>query len=248
VSAVKKFLVLAFYFAVVNGLVLLSIVWAVISVQRREFLTTAVVLGIALAFLGIEAALVITLMGKVTPRAELVAMETIIRPDRAVDAFIRWGTVAAVLAMAIYAVFAPLGKIDIPMSHGSREFFLIVAIGASLTGIANLWAIHKRGGASFLRLDPQGFEMGQGVSSVHGTWHDVTDITDQRPGKPTPLRGTLYMTLKDGRTRAQVVDSYTPGGDALRRLVRYYWINTDRRYELTDGRAIERLTELGTTS
>lgn len=244
----KNFLVLAFYLVVVNGVALLSIVWAIISLQRGEFVTTAMVLGIALAFIGIESALLITLIGKVRPRAALGDDETIIRPDRVVDGFIRWATVAAVFAMATYAIFTPQGRIDIPLTHGDHRWFLIIAIGASLTGVANLWTMHKRGGASFLRLDPAGFEMGQGVSSVHGEWSDIADITDRRPGKPPPLRGTLCMTLKDGRTRTQVVDSYTPGGDALRRLVRYYWINSDHRDELADGSALQRLAEYGASS
>jgi hypothetical protein len=54
----------------------------------------------------------------------------------------------------------------------------------------------------------------------------------------------VFVRFREGRTRTQVVDSYTSGGTALRRLVRYYWINPDQRAELTDGKAIERLAEL----
>jgi hypothetical protein len=119
----------------------------------------------------------------------------------------------------------------------------IAAIGVTLTGITNLWSLFKRGGNSIQRLSPRGFELSQGVSSVNGEWDDVVEMADRRPGKRPPIRATLVVTFSDGKVRTQAIDSYTPGGEALRRLVRYYWINPDRRDELTDGRAIERLAE-----
>jgi hypothetical protein len=86
--------------------------------------------------------------------------------------------------------------------------------------------------------------LAQCISSVRGEWDDVTDIADHRPGKSSPLRATLFVTFRDGRTRTQAIDSYTRKGEALRRLVRYYWLYPDRRAELTDGKVIERLAEL----
>lgn len=241
---VKNFLVLAFYFAAVNAFAVLCLVWAVISLGRGEYLTVVVVLGLALAFVGLEASLVLVIRGRVSPRAEFGDQGTTIRPDRAVDGLLQWATVAAVAAMATYAIFTPQGRIDIPLPYGNQRMFTIVAIGVALTGIVNLWQMFKRGGLSFQRLTADGFELGQGVSSVHGEWDAVADIADRRPGKPPPLRATLFVKFRDGRTRTQAIDSYTPGGDALRRLVRYYWVNPDQRDELTDGRAIERLAKL----
>lgn len=244
----KNFLILTFYFAVVNGLALLSTVWAVISLGRGEYLTTVVVLGFALAFVGIEASLILVIREKVRHRVEVDDEGTTIRPDRAVDGLLQWGTIAAVVAVATYAIFAPQGKIDIPVPYGNHRMFVIVAIGVALTGIVNVWQTFRRGGLSFLRLTPDEFELGQGISSVHGEWDEVADIADHRPGKPSPFRATLFVTFRDGRTRTQVVDSYTPGGEALRRLMRYYWLNPDRRAELTDGKAIERLAEFASKS
>jgi hypothetical protein len=57
------------------------------------------------------------------------------------------------------------------------------------------------------------------------------------------VRGTLFDEFGDGRVRTQAIDSYTPKGEALRRLVRYYWINPDKRDELATGRTVERLNE-----
>jgi hypothetical protein len=243
VSNVRNFLVLAFYFAMVNGIALLCIVWAVISLGRGEYLTIIVVVGFAFAFVGLEASLVLVLRGKVRPRVEFDDEGTTIRPDRAADGFLKWGTVAVAISVATYAIFAPQGRIDIPLPYGNHRMWDIVAIGLTLTGIVNLWQTFRRGGLSFQRLNARGFELGQGVSSVRGEWDDVTDIADHRPRKSSPLRATLFVTFRDGRTRTQAIDQYTPNGEALRRLVRYYWLNPDHRDELSDGRAIERLSE-----
>jgi hypothetical protein len=78
---------------------------------------------------------------------------------------------------------------------------------------------------------------------MDGLWGDVVAITDRRPEKSPPLRAMIFVKFRDDRVRTLVVDSYTPGGDAMRRFVRYYWLNSNHRDELTDRRAIERLSE-----
>ncbi len=244
----KKALGLAFYFVAVNGLALLSVAWAVISFGRGQYPTTVVVVGIALGFVGIESALVLTLTGKVRPRVEVGDGETVIRPDLVVDRLLWWATVAVVVAVAVYATFTLQDKIDIPLPYGSQRMWSVAAIGLTLTGFANLWSLLKRGGSSFQRLGQRDFELGQGVSSITGDWDDVVDIADRRPGKRPPVRATLFVKFSDGKVRTQVVDSYTPGGTALRRLVRYYWMNPDRRVELADGMAAERFSEFQSMS
>jgi hypothetical protein len=240
---VKNALGLGFYFVAVNGLALMSVVWAVVSFGRGEYPTTVVVVGIALGFVGIESALVLTLAGKVKPRIAVIDRETTIRPDLTVDRLLSSATVAVVVAVAVYAVFSLRNQIDIPLPYGSQRMWSIAAIGIALTGFANLWSLFRRGGNSFLRLSPDGFEFGQGVSSVRGEWNDVVDFADRRVGKARPVRGTLFVEFGDGRVRTQAIDSYTPKGEALRRLVRYYWINPDKRDELATGRTVERLNE-----
>jgi hypothetical protein len=242
-SAVRNILASVFFFAIVSGLIVLCTATAVTSLGRGEVATAVVVLGLALAFAGVEAAVILVLTGKVKPRLEVTDQETTIRPDLVIDRLLTWSTVAGFVAVAVYAIFAPQGKIDLPLPYGSQRMWTIAAIGITMTGIVNLWSLYKRGGNSFQRLTRQGFELGQGISSVRGEWDDVVDIADRRPGKPPPVRATLFVKFSDGKIRTQAIDSYTPRGAAMRRLVRYYWLNPDKRDELTDGRAIERLTE-----
>lgn len=242
----KNALGLGFYFAAINGLVLLCVVTAVLSVNRGEYPTAVVVAGIALAFAGIESALIITLTGKVRPRVHVSDGETTIRPDVIVDRLLTWATVVGVGAIAVYAIFAPQGRVDLPLPYGSQRAWSIAAAILAVTGVANILALFKRGGNSFQRLDPRGFEFGQGLSTVRGEWDEIVDVAEHRSGKSPPLRASLFVKFGDGKVRTQAVDSYTPKGKALRRLFRYYWINPDKRDELADGRAVERLAEFET--
>lgn len=242
-STVKNFLVVAFFFSVLDGLAIVAIWWAVVSFAHGEYLTVVVVTGFAFAFLCLTASLVLVMRRKVRPLADVGDRGTTIRPDHIVGGLVKWGTVTAYLALATFAIFAPLGKIDIPLPPGNRQYILIVAFAGTIWGIVDVWRTFKRGGVSFIKLDADGFAMSQGSSSINGGWDDVVAITDRRPGKPAPLRAMIFVKFGDDRIRSLVVDSYTPGGDAVRRLVRYYWMNSDKRDELTDGRAVERLAE-----
>ncbi|MEU0494934.1 hypothetical protein [Mycobacterium sp. NPDC006124] len=244
----KNALGLAFYFIAVNGLIVLCAATAVLSMGRDELPTAVVAAGIGLAFSGIEAALLVTLAGKVSPRIQVSDGETTIRPDLVVDRCISWATVVGVGAVAVYAIFAPQGKIDLPLPYGSQGAWSLAAVVLTLTGTANIVALFKRGGNSFQRLDPHGFELGQGLTTIRGDWDDVVEIAEHRPGKPPPVRGSIFLRLADGRIRTQAVDSYTPRGRAMWKFVRFYWINPDKRDELSDGRAVARLNEIvGTT-
>jgi hypothetical protein len=248
VSTVKKFLVVAFFFSVLDGLAIVAIWWAIVSFAHGEYLTVVVVTGFAFAFLCLTASLVLVMRQKVRPVANVSDHGTTIRPDRIVGGLVKWGTVGAYLALATFAVFAPMGKIDIPLPPGNRQYIIIVAFAGAIWGIVDVWRTFKRGGVSFIMLDTGGFDMSQGSSSMNGSWDDVVAVTDRRPGRPSPFRAMIFVKFRDERIRSLVVDSYTPGGDAMRRLVHYYWKNSDSRDELTDGRAIARLAELMRTA
>jgi hypothetical protein len=85
-----------------------------------------------------------------------------------------------------------------------------------------------------------GLELGNTVSTVEGSWDEVTEVAD-RPQKARQSSGTTYITNADGVTRILPSDWYTPGGHALRELVRFYWKHPEDREELADGRALQRL-------
>lgn len=147
--------------------------------------------------------------------------------------------------MSVYVIFTPLGRVDIPVPHGMRPYFLFVCGVGALWGLPSLGAMLGHGGVSYLRLTAEGFEIWQGLTSQGGTWSEVRDVSASAPGRPWPTRGTLFLLGADGEARSLVADSYTPGGHALREWVRFYWSHPEHRAELTDDRALERLRSLG---
>jgi len=92
-------------------------------------------------------------------------------------------------------------------------------------------------------LHPHGFAVMQAGVVRRGAWDDVRDVTDRRPGRPQPARGRLVLVMADAQTWTLASDSSTPGGAALRRLVRFYWRHRDHRAELTTGAALVRLRD-----
>jgi hypothetical protein len=159
--------------------------------------------------------------GNVTPRAEFGAGGTTVRPDRLVDGITKWGLIPTYLAVATFAIFQPMGKIDIPLPPGHNHYLLIGVTGAAIYGAFDLWRAFRPGGVSFIRLSTKGFEMSQGSSSIDGDWDDVMAMTDRRPGKNPPFRAILFVESRDGRIGMQVLDPYTPHGEAMRNLVRF---------------------------
>jgi hypothetical protein len=228
---------------VMDGLAVVALWWAFVTIGRGEYLTTVVVLGYVVSAVAFTLALTLIMLGKVSPRARIEAGRTTVRPDRWVDGSFIAINVAGFIALATFAIFYPMGRIDITLPPGNHQYIVIMATAGALFGIPNVWLMFKRGGVSFQKLTSGGFELGQGLSSVRGEWDDVVAISDRRPGKEPPFRATLFVKFKDGKIRTQAIDSYTPGGDALRRFVRYYWANPDARGELTDGRAVARLSD-----
>lgn len=222
--------------------------WAFIFLSRGECLSAIVALGFAVFTLGLVVMLVIVASRKVTPRIARDDAGITLRPDQRVDSLLIASTFGAFSAMAFYAVFAPLDMIDIPVPRNDERYFVFACAAAVLVGIFSLWQIIRRRGSSYLRMTVDGLEIGSTVSSAERSWDDVVDIAD-RPQKARQPTGTTYITTADGRTRTLPSDWYTPGGRALRELVRFYWQHPEHRKELVDGRAAERLEAVsrGTT-
>jgi hypothetical protein len=130
--------------------------------------------------------------------------------------------------------------IAIRVPRNDERYFVFACAAAVLVGVFSLWQIIRRRGTSYVRMTADGLELGNTVSSVERSWDEVTDIAD-RAQKARDASGTIYITTADGRTRTLPSDWYTPGGHALREMVRFYWKHPEDREELTDGRAAERL-------
>ncbi|MDT5185023.1 MAG: hypothetical protein QOJ20_130 [Mycobacterium sp.] len=228
---------LSVLFGVVGAL---CIAWAFVTLTSGEYLSTVVVTGFAVFAFGMIAMMAIVAMGRVTPRVTCDDAGITMRPDRRVDGLLTASTIGAFLAMAVYAVFAPLGMLDIPVPRGDQRYFVFACAAGVLVGIFSLRQIITRRGTSYVRITVDSLEMGNTVSSAERSWDEVTDVAD-RPQNGRQPSGTTYITTADGRTRTLPSDWYMPGGHGLRELVRFYWQHPEKREELIDGRAVERL-------
>lgn len=236
---------LSFLILVLGAAGMLGSAWAFICLDRGQYLTAVVVSGAVIFSFGMVAMLSRLTARNVTVRTGLVGGATVFRPDRTVDICLMTATVAMWAAMVLYAVFAPLDMVELPLPRGDRKFLIGVAIAGALAGLPSLRQIFVKASMSYLRLAPDGFELGSATSSVAREWDDVTDMSDRPATRRRPLNtGTTYITTTDGRTRVLPSDWYTPGGHALRTLVRFYWQHPESRDELADGRAVKRLESL----
>lgn len=241
----KFWAALFFLGSVVGSVSALALVSAIRSFLRGEYLTAITLLGVAVFGVGMLIPSVIAKAGKVAFRGEHSDAGTIVRQDRKIDTVYQVAALAQFVAMGVYAIFTPMGKVKIPVPQGMSPYFLIISAVGALWAVPSLWAVATHGGLSYLRLTSDGFEVWQGLRTVRGRWDEVRDITASPLRGPLPARGTIFMVTSAGHSRSIVADSYTPGGHALRTWVRFYWAHPEHRDELTDGRALDRLRNLG---
>lgn len=233
---------LVFLPAVLGVAGLLGTAWAVVSLGRGEYLTVLVSGGAAVFGLGMAAMIARVGTRNVSVRVDVDAGGTTLRPDRRVDISLMVATVGLWTAMVLYAIFAPLGMVDIPLPRGDRNYFIGTAVVGALIGLPSIRQMLVRRGTSCVRLTVDGVEMSNTYSTVHRQWGDVSDVSDTPAhGRRSVNTGSTYITTTDGGTRLIASDWYTPGGHGLRELVRFYWLHPECRDELGDRRVAKRL-------
>jgi len=231
---------IAFLCIVLAPFGLLCTAWTFIFLSRGEYFSAVVALGFAIFSLGLILMMAVIASRTVKPRIQREDDGIMVRPDRRVDNLLMASTFGAFLGMACYAVFAPLDMIAIRVPRNDVRYFVLGCAAATLVGVFSVLQIIRRRGTSYVRMTLDGLELGNTVNSAERTWDEVTDIAD-RAQTARRASGTTYITTADGRTRVVPTDWYTPGGHALRELVRVYWKHPEDREELVDGRALRRL-------
>ncbi|MEZ0052055.1 putative membrane protein YqjE [Mycobacterium sp. MAA66] len=237
----SKFVVLTLWYVLFGVIALTALVWSVVKVIDRDFLTTAVVLGFVSCCVGLIAYLSLPMSGVVTPRPEYDHIGTTIRRDSAVDISYLLIVGGAFVSVGTVALFGWSGRIDIALPPGQTwSRYAGVAAMATLALLPVLWMTLRHRGTGFVRLTEAGIEiLGRG-GLASCTWDEVVDITNTLAGRMSSPREKLYVVKRKGPELSTTADAYTPGGDALRRFVRFYLIYSDYRYELTDGSAVDR--------
>jgi hypothetical protein len=201
---------------------------ATVLAVRGEYPTAVVALGGSMFCYGLITPLAKVVRGGQAPRVEFDDAGTTFRPDPGIDIPIQVSLLGLVVASALIAVLAPLGKLDIPVPPFMRYSLpflgaLIVAMGAPM-----LWRNVSRGGTTkYLRLTPAGFELSEGLRSHAGGWEEVRDIADEAPGKQAPAPGAIVFVMSDDGAATIAAGAMTPDGSAMRDLVRFYWQHPD---------------------
>lgn len=226
---------------------LLNAAWAVISISSGEYLTVAVVLGLAVFCFGFIVPFMKIVPGNVAPRGVSDRDGTVIRPDPGIE----WPMLAAfsglVIASGLFAILFPINRLDIPVPSAMRVYLPFMAAAIALIGAPIVWRMLRLGGAYRLTLTREGFDLHSGGGRPRtGSWAHVVDVTDAVPGRTAADDpNTIVIVMSDGSVIKLPGASFTPSGDALRRFVRFYWEHPEDREELTDGRALERLAVAG---
>lgn len=225
-----------------GGLGLFCIAWILRLLAEGRYVSMAVVMGFAVFAFAVLATRVIVATGKVVPRVDSGRGGTQMRPDLKVDRISLVGILAAFAALMLYGVGAILGIARLPGFAGDQKWVGLTSIVGAIVCLPSLWRVATQGGVGYIRLTPNGFEVGDAWSRTESAWDELSDISDRPLQKPWFLiAGSTYLTTTDGRTRTLASDVYTPGGRAMRKLVRFYWQHPESRDELTDGRAARRL-------
>lgn len=112
-----------------------------------------------------------------------------------------------------------------------------------LTGVPAMWLTVRRGSTKYLRLTPAGYDMAESYKPERGGWDEIADITGVVPESYRQVPNPLVLVKRDGTAAVFGAGSTTPGGSELRELVRFYWQHPESRGELTNGRALERLSD-----
>jgi hypothetical protein len=221
----------------------LSVTWAVLCIARGDFITAVVLVGAAAFCIGFIIPFAKIVPGKVRPRGQVDHEGTTIRPDRGIDIPVQVSLFGLFLAGGLFAVFAPLGKLDIPVPHEMRFYLPFVGAVAAITTAPILVRNLRRGSTKYLRMTPGGFELVQGWQPRCGDWAQVVDVTDEAPSQSAATPNAIVVVMSDGSAPTMAAASFTPDGRALRELVRFYWQHSERRGELTDGQALQRLRD-----
>ena len=145
------------------------------------------------------------------------------------------------MAGVLYVIFVPRGQVHLPFTAapgGARAMFLMGSL--SLITAIGLGTLIVRREPGYVRLTLDGLVNADVLRTRTTSWADITDITDTAPTR-SPYQPMCVMVKGSKPIVISNLGGYAPSGAALYWMVRHYWKHPERRDELTDGRALERL-------
>ena len=216
--------------------------WTLQRLERGEYVTAAITAGgtvfsLCCALLAVRGRFMRTPL-----RAKVDSTGTKLLPDVVSVILVVVLCVAAIPSGVLFVVFAPQGRVDLPISDGERIFEPILIGALVFFAAVGLIAMVRRRGTGHLLLTPDGFELVDVLFTQRGSWDNIDDVSDLAAVKQ--VRHPVVLVMKDGKPVViKNADGYAPNGAALYWLVRHYWLHPDNRVELVDGRAVARLRD-----
>ena len=225
---------------------LFTVYWAAVWLSRGDILPALVALGATLFCLDLGFHMTYVAVDAAVPRTNYGPEGTVIRPQRYVDLMFGVSSLASALAAALCLAMAAFGAdVDAVPATAQRGALSLSPFLLLFGGWGFYGMLKHRGGESYLRLTPHGFESWNGhwCSFQQNSWDEVEQILDHVPKRKRIRRGMVVFALPEDRYAMEITDTMTHDSDALRDWVRFYWQHPDHRGELVDERALRRLEE-----
>ncbi|MDY6810884.1 MAG: hypothetical protein SW127_18035 [Actinomycetota bacterium] len=220
---------------------LLCVNWLIRTLANGEPLTSLIAFGASIFTFGLAANMYRTKISKsVIPRVDVVNGTTVLEPDSRCAYYVLAAVCGMILSGTLFAVLAPLHRVDLELTDGQRLFF---SVGAAFVAALCVPALIRslRHGGPRITLDSNHLDLYNGKHWTSFRWDDIDAILDYVPHGKSNTGCPITIVAVDGRAfTLETPDSYTHGGITLFWMLRHYWLTPEDRDELADGRAAER--------
>lgn len=236
----NRFLLYGIGLLVMGSLGLFFAYKTVLAVQRTHWLAATICLAVVVISLIIEAGIVWVMTGRAKLRASVDTDGTTLRPAP-VSKYLVALLVAIVVGSGLFLVFGSKVHDDLPATARDRGRIIALLVG-SLLGLGFM-ARTRRRPAPRLRLSADGVEFRDSYTAFTLAWDEIRDITGCAP-KGKTYRPVVFEVHR-GAPPAVInnASAWAPDGAALFWLIRHDWRHGEDRAELSNGVAIERLTD-----
>ena len=211
-----------------------------LAVQRTHWLAAAICLAVVLFSLITSAGIVWVMMGRTKLRATVDGAGTTLRPAP-IAKYLAALLVTIVIGTALFLIFGSQVHDDLPATAKDRGRVIALLFGSLLA--LGFMARTRRRPAPILRLSDAGVEFSDSYTTFTLAWHEIRDITGRAP-KGKTYRPVVFEFNRDVPPAViNNASAWAPDGAALFWLIRHYWLHSQDRAELSNGVAIERLTD-----
>jgi hypothetical protein len=235
---------LAFVTAAVAVFVGLGVYFGIRNLLRGQPLSALVILGVLLPFVLILIAVHRVASGRTALRDNTDPTGTTLRADRGFSLLVVLA-LAVLIPVGVFMVLTTVtGDLQLFTSARGRVVSVVLMSAATLIAAGGLISAWRRGGIGSVTLTSDGVEIADIVRTTNVSWDGVVAVDDHSDSKKT--RKAVVLRCSDGgESVIDGADFYVPNGAGLYWMVRHYWRHAQDRGELTDGRAVQKLSEDG---